>query len=460
MKKILLLNPPGRKLYLRCYYHSKVSKANFVPSPIDLVFLSGVLSQDYDIELLDAIVGKLDDEKCLREISKIRPDIIISLAGAVSWVEDIQFFKKLKDSNDCCLILNGDLLLEGGKKKLKQYPFIDAIILDFTTKDVLHYLSGDYKKVKNMIYRDKRKIITAPIENKKREFDIPMPNHELFKKYKYRMPFMKNYPLATVLTDFGCPYTCGFCIMAHFKFKYRKVDDVVEELKYIKSIGIDDVWFHDQTFGAIKRRNTELCKKIIKNQIRLNWFCFSRVDIMDKQTLKLMKKAGCHLIMFGVESANEKILKSYKKGYSLPQIKKAFNYAKEVGIKTMGTFLIGLPEDDMESCLKTIKLAFELGCDYASFNFAVPRVNTKLRETAIRQNLIEKWVEGLDQAGTQIAMPTYNLSKKDLQKLRRKALITFYLRPSYILKRILSIDSFSEFRIQINEVRGMLKNLF
>lgn len=460
MGKILLLNPPGKKLYLRCYYCSKVSKANYIPPPVDLVFLSGILSQDHDVELLDAIVGKLDDEKCIKEISKINPDAIISLTGAVSWEEDIQFFKKLKDSNNCRLILNGDLLLEGGEKKLEKYPFIDAIILNFTTKDILHYLSGEYKKVKNMIYRNTDKIIIAPIENKKGDFSIPIPKHELFKKYKYRMSFMKNYPLATVLTDFGCPYTCEFCIMGTFNFKYRKVEDVIEELKYIKSIGIKNFWFHDQTFGAIKKRNIELCKKIIKNKLGLNWFCFSRVDIMDKQTLKLMKKAGCYLIMLGVDSANEKILKTYKKGYNLSQIKKAFNYAKEVGIETMGTFLIGLPEDDMESCLKTIRLARELNCDYASFSFAVPRVNTKLREKAIKQNLIDKETEILDQAGTQIAMPTYSLSKKDIQKLRRKAWITFYLRPSYILKRISNLNSFSQFKIQINEMIGLLKNLF
>lgn len=459
MKKILLLNPPGKKLYIRCYYCSKVSKANYIPPPIDLVFISGILSRDYEVELIDAIVGKLNDNQCIKEINKINPDAIISLTGAASWDEDEIFFKKLKASKDYTLILNGDLLLKEGAKNLGKYSFIDAIMLNFTTDDILNYLSGNYKNIKNMVYRDKGGTVVTPSKDKKGGFYIPVPRHELFKKYKYRMTFMKSYPMTTVLTDFGCPYNCEFCIMANLGFKYRNVGEIIKELKYIVSIGIKEVYFSDQTFGAIKKRNIDLCKRIIENKINLRWFCFSRVDVLDYTTLKLMKKAGCHLIMFGVESANENILKIYRKDYNLSDIRKTFKSAKKLGIKTMGTFILGLPEDNMKSCLKTIKLASELDCDYASFSFAVPRINTRLREKALKKKLITEDVQKMDQTGTQIAMPTYSLSKKDMQKLRRKALISFYLRPSYMLKRLLSIDSFSEFKIQIGEAWGMLKNL-
>lgn len=459
MKKVLLLNPPGKKLYIRCYYCSKISKANYIPPPVDLVFLSGILSEEYEVQLLDALLEKLDNKGCIKKILMLNPDIIISLTGAVSWDEDMQFFKELKESKKCTLILNGDILLSRGDKKLEQYPFIDAIILNFTTKDIIYYLLKDYKKVKNMVYRNNGDIISAPLSYEKGEFSIPIPKHELFIKYKYRYPFMKDYPMASVLTDYGCPYKCEFCIMATLGFKYRNLNNILDELKYLKSLGVRDIYFSDQTFGIVKRRNLAMCQEMIKEKMTMRWCCFSRVDVVDYELLKWMKKAGCHTIMFGIESASEKILKTYKKEYSINQIRKAFKLAKKVGIKTMGTFLMGLPEDDMGSCLKTIKLAKELDCDYASFNFAVPRVNTKLREKVIKQELITKDFEKADQAGTQIAMPTHNLSKKDIQKLRRKALISFYLRPSYIIKRFLSITSYSEFKIQIKELGSILKSL-
>jgi len=459
MRKVLLLNPPGKQLYIRCYYCSKTSKANYIPPPIDLVFLSGILSENYDVQLLDALIEGLNNKRCIQKIVSLNPDIIISLTGAVSWDEDIKFFKELKESKKCDLILNGDILLSGGDKKLAKYPFIDAIMLDFTTNDVLYYLSKDYKKVRNMIYRKNGRIINAPLTHENGEFSIPIPKHELFMKYKYRYPFMKDYPMASVLTDYGCPYKCEFCIMATLGFKYRKLDNVINELRYLKSLGIKDVYFSDQTFGAIKKRNLRLCNEMIKEKMNLRWCCFSRVDVVDYEILNLMKQAGCHTIMFGVESASENILKIYKKQYSIEQIRKAFRLAKEAGIKTMGTFLMGLPEDDMESCLKTIDLAKQLDCDYASFNFAVPRANTKLREKAFKQSLISKDFETADQAGTKISMPTHSLSKEDIKKLRRKALISFYFRPSYVIKRFLSLTSYSEFKIQVQELRSIIKSL-
>lgn len=456
MEKVLLLNPPGKKKYIRDYFCSKISKTGFYPNPVDLLMLSGILSKDFDVKLLDAIVNKKNINKTLIEIKKIKPDYIISLVGSVSFKEDINFLKKI--SNYAPLIVIGDIFLEDYVNKMKKYNFIEAILFDFTTNDVVNYIKRNYKKIKNMVYRKNNKIIVAPKIPIKGQFKIPMPRYDIFLKYNYTYPFIKGYPMATVLTDYGCPYKCSFCVMPSLGFKYRPIDDIIKDLKYLRKLGVRDIYFSDQTFGVIKKRNIELCKKIIRNKLNLRWFCFSRVNTVDYKVLKLMKEAGCHTIMFGVESANEELLRKYNKSYTLDQVKTTFKNAKKLDIRVMGTFIIGLPEEDINSCLSTFKFAKELDCDFASFNFAVPRMNTKLRKEAINKHLFDKNIDVMDQSGSFISMPTTKLSKLDLKKLRKKAIIGFYLRPKYILKRLKNLDSYFEFKNHIKEAFGMIKN--
>ncbi len=461
---ILLLNPPGKKLYLRQYYCSQISKANYLYQPIDLVILAGILSKKHSVKVLDAIVERLNFNDCFKRIIKINFDMIIFLTGAVSWADDIRFVKKIyeteKQGNKKIKIMAiGDILLGKSKEKLREVGFLDAVIKDFTSLDILSYLDGNYKKITTIDYKKNRKIVQTKPKKHKTSFRIPMPRHDLFLNYPYRHVFMKKHPLATVLTDYGCPYKCTFCIFGTLNYKYRPVDDVIEELRYLKSLGVKEIFFLDQTFGAIKKRTTELCTRMIENNFGFSWFCFSRVDVLDYSALELMKRAGCHTIMFGVESANESLLKEYKKGYTKGQIKKTFRIAKKLGIQTMGTFLIGLPEEDKKSAMETIKFARQLGCDFASFNIAVPRINTGLREKAIKEKLISPDFYKMDQSGSFISMPTTKMTKEDIKKIRRKALLTFYFSPSYILRRISNIRTWTELRTQVSEAVALIKNI-
>ncbi|HBA25900.1 MAG TPA: hypothetical protein DCY98_00660, partial [Nitrospinae bacterium] len=81
---ILLLNPPGKKIYVRDYYCSKTSKANYIYHPIDLLLLSGILASRHSVDLIDAIAERLSPDDCLNRIANKKPDAIIALTGAVS----------------------------------------------------------------------------------------------------------------------------------------------------------------------------------------------------------------------------------------------------------------------------------------------------------------------------------------------------------------------------------------
>ena len=445
MKKIILLNPPGKKNYLRDYYCSKVSKTNFAYEPIDLLMLSGTLKdKGYNVILIDAIVDKLQPGSVIKQIQSLNPYAIVSLVGSVSWPEDKSFFKLIKKFWYTRIILTGDIILDPTKDFFKNNPWLDAVILDFTTDDIIKYLEN--KRPKNIVYKKGNEVYFGEIERiKGKNINIPIPDHKLFSGKKYTFPFVINYPFATVLTDYGCPFKCNFCVMASLGYKTREIKDILDELELSKKMNYKEIYFADQTFGAIRPRLIKLCEGMLTRNLNFGWQCWSRVDVIDKGILSLMKKAGCHTIMFGVESANRNTLVKNRKGYTLDEVKQTFSLCKELGIKTLATYLIGIPTENRADILKTIDFALLHDSDYASFNMLIPRVGTSFREEVIQTGAITNDFLEMDQSGTYEGINTPFLTNKEIVSLRDMAEKRFYRRPTYIWKRFKTIKRFNEF---------------
>lgn len=459
-KKVLLLNPPGDQIYIRDYYCSKVSKTNYIYEPPDLLFLSGTLYGRHKVQVLDAIAERLSFEESAKRIMQFNPDVIIFLTGSVSFSSDFEFMKRIKQACSAKLIASGDVVMENGARVMVEHPWLDAIILDFTTNDILKYLENK-GTINNMIYRKRGgKIIEGRREFPRGEyFEIPLPRHELFPNHLYRYPFTLRKKFATVLTDYGCPFNCKFCIMGTLGFKFRKVANVMQELRYLKKLGFREIYFDDQTFGANRKRTEALLNAIIKEKLDFTWSCFSRVDVVDAKLLGLMKQAGCHTIMFGVESANPEILKKYFKGISRSQIMKAFELCRKLRIKTLATFMLGFPGESKESAIETIKFAKALNPDYASFNIPVPRMGTQLRKEAIESDLISPDVMEMDQTGTYIAMHTSEMKKSELAELRQQAIREFYMRPTYLLGKIVKARNLHELKENLVDGLALIRKM-
>lgn len=440
---ILLLNPPGKKLYIRDYYCSKVSKARYLYEPVDLLLLSGILSTKHTVYLLDAIATRLSPSNCLKKIEALNPELIISLTGAVSFYEDVEFWNRIKAFSKKILIYaSGDILMEEGQSLLKNTSGLDGMLLDFTDDALLGLLNDPSRLYNTIIHKYKGGILEGPAPNKTGEFEIPVPRHELFPIKRYIYPFVEGGPFATVLTDYGCPYRCSFCIMGTLPYKYRSIKNVIQELREVKRLGIRNIYFSDQTFGAIRDRSAALCRQMADERLDLRWCCFSRVDLAEDESLKLMKRAGCHTVMYGVESGNDAILKKYHKDTSCQQIINAFRLCKRLGLKTVATFVLGLPEDTERTISETISFAKEIEPDYASFNIYVPRMHTRLRKEVLEKGLISPDVKTMDQSGSYSVAGTDYLSSSQVWALKEKAVREFHLRPWYLMKRIRGINSF------------------
>ena len=473
MKKVLLLNPPGKDIYIRDYYCSKTTQADYVIPPVDLLMLSAVFSDAvpgyYEIKFIDAVVEKLSVGDCLAQCLEFAPDAVVSLVGAVSWEEDKNFLKNLRDifvSNGKPapeIIVSGDILMgeeDEAKKFFEELGVARAAIFDFTNRDAPRIAEGDFASVESAIYRRENGDI-ALVKRKPLpggDYPIGVPLQEFFVTKNYRHPFSRRKRFATVLTEFGCPYDCSFCIIGTLPYKRRPVEEVLKEVRRVKSLGVSEIFFATQTFGVSKSYTLDLCRRLQDEKI--GWFTFSRVDVADEELLVAMKRAGCHTIIFGVESGSDEILRRYRKGYDKKRIREVLLRCRRLGISTVGTFILGLPEDTRETLEETLAFIKELPLDYASFNVAVPRPGTDLRREAISGGLIDDKSASysvMDQSRADISAGTRTLSGEEVLYFRRKMVSAFYLSPVYIVKRLLAIRSWQDLVSHIRHAFSLVK---
>jgi anaerobic magnesium-protoporphyrin IX monomethyl ester cyclase len=204
-----------------------------------------------------------------------------------------------------------------------------------------------------------------------------------------------------------------------------------------------------------KERNLDLCRRMVAERLDLGWVTYTRADLCAADSLAVWREAGCHTLILGVESASAETLKAYRKGHKADQVAAGLERVRDAGIRTVGTFILGLPEDTRETIDATIRLACELPLDFASFSVAVPRFGTGLRDQAKAQGLIDD-LRVMDQSGLTIAMPTRSLDRETVMRLKRKAILRFYLRPTYLGRRLLSVRSLWELGAQFREGLALL----
>jgi len=448
-EKILLLNPPGDKLYIRDYYCSFSSKADYYWPPQDLIVFSGILNQEFDVKVVDAIINRIPEENCLNIILNSDFRGIIFATGTSTMSSDLTLMEKAKKKKETKIIASAGIMKFIGLEFLKKYDFIDAVSTDFTEPDIVSYLRGeDSVPLKGLIYRKNDHLIESQDKLSTR-FKVPVPRHELFDFPKYRIPIARKFPFTVVVTSLGCPYHCGFCTAGAYGYKIREVDNVIEELKHLSELGVREILFQDPTFTINTKRVTEICQKIIDNNLKFTWSCNADIKSLNAEKIKFMKQAGCHTVSVGIESGDDNILKKYSKMISVEQIKETIELLNKYKIKILGYFIIGLPGEDRESILSTIDLAKQLDIDIASFAIATPDIGTSLRKEALDKKWVSPDIENFDSTDFPI-IETEKLSKEEVWRLRRKAVKAFYLRPSYMIKRLLKIRNFRDIKIAVS----------
>ncbi|MCI0503081.1 B12-binding domain-containing radical SAM protein [Candidatus Micrarchaeota archaeon] len=326
------------------------------------------------------------------------------------------------------------------------HDFVDFVIRNEGEIPMLELVSGrPAQEIRNLSYKKDGKVIHNPAQELIKNLDdLPFPAYDLMpiRKYYPAVGSYKRLPALSVIATRGCPGQCTFCYKVFGRtLRSRSAKNIFDEVAFLhREYGIREIAFYDDTFTSFRDNVKEFCSLLMRSGLKITWSCFSRVDCIDRETLALMKRAGCHQILYGVESADKAILQNIRKGIDLERVRAAVRMTKEAGISPRCSFMLGNPGETRETIERTIQFALELDPDLAMFNITVPFPGTKMFEWAKQNGLLltENW-DDYDLSKQVMRLPT--ISDQDLRESYSSAYRRFFLRPKYMLRRLAGIRS-------------------
>lgn len=291
---------------------------------------------------------------------------------------------------------------------------------------------------------------------------LPFPAFHLFPLKNYFPFYSRTYkPELPISSSRGCPYRCSFCVTAMGKrIRLRSPESLVAEIRRDRDcFGVEQIVFTDENFTGNRERALAFCEQIVSAGLNraINYICQSRVAV-DRETLCAMRKANFTHITFGIESGNQEILDKAHKSITLAQSEQAVRWAHELGMVTDGNFILGLPYENRETILQTIRFARRLPLDYASFFLLVPYPGTEVMEMAKEGKahlvlLSEDW----DDYGKQVggALAHRHLDRKTLESLQTLGYLTFYARPRRLWGLFKKISAMTAVRYLAHTIRSI-----
>jgi anaerobic magnesium-protoporphyrin IX monomethyl ester cyclase len=430
--RVTLVNPP--------YPHSP---HQHMPFPqLGLGYLAAVLEKNnYEVDVIDCQALRIHYDEFRREISKRQPDLVGMTSITLTYKSALHIAKIVKEVHpNCVTVLGGPHATFWDEEALQECPSLDVVVRkegEYTFLELAQRLEAgkSFHDVIGTTCRKDGEIIKNPdrpyIENLD---ELPYPARHLWPLESLR----KVEDVFYLTTSRGCTFWCEFCQAVRMfgrRYRWRSPKNVVDEIEYLnKTYVATQFTFCDDAFTVDKARTEELCNEIMKRNLRIVWNCGTRVDMVTKELLIKMKKAGCASVWFGVESGSQEVLDEMHKGISTEQTVRAVNWVRELGLQPVPNVLLGFPGETKETAWKTIKFVEKLSPDnLAFFNIATPLPGTpmfdRVKKTGgLRTTDFDKY----DCKTPLFDTPT--LSVEELEEISEKAFQSFYLRPGYIVR--------------------------
>jgi radical SAM superfamily enzyme YgiQ (UPF0313 family) len=379
---VLLINPnPGG---------SGLNESTIEP-PIGLGYIAAILEKNsFECKIIDANVLRLANEEIIKEIPAITKIVGIYLNSfSFNSVKELTEMIRKKDPNTL-IMLGGPLPTAAPEITLREIS-CDGIIRgegEYSCLMIItnlysgrHHFEGD---IPGLAFLGPDNSITYNAIQRIDDLDrLPFPSYHIYpdmRKYKSRS---RKKPLAAIVTSRGCPYQCTFCSKDIFqnKMTIRSAKNVLEEIDYlVKEHGVKQIDILDDNFALNKKRLKDILNGLIQRKYDLvfNFQSGITTEVLDDEILKMMKEAGVYKLSFGIESADEELLRLHKKKINLKKIEEVVKTAKKMGFLTYGFFIVGLLGETEEGFNRTLDFARKIDLDVANFCMAVPFVGTGL----------------------------------------------------------------------------------
>lgn len=493
--KIFFINPPYKAEYGKFSRESRspaITKSGALYYPLWLIYAAAYCEKKgYEIEFLDAPAKPMDETESMEYIKAHAGDtgLFVLDTSTPSISSDISFAERVKSIYPTAFVLLvGTHPSSTVEETLENGSSIDGIArkeYDYTVYELAEALRGgvsctrdglsgedqeqcrftedeqvredarkahtavaDLSGVKGLSWRKDGKIIHNPDAEYIEDLDtIPYAAEFIHKHLNYRDYFFAaaHYPEIQIFTGRGCPNRCNFCVypqtMHGHKYRLRTPENVVGEFEYIAEHfpDVKEVVIEDDTFTANKKRVMDICSLLIEKELnkRLKWLCNARVNL-DLETMQAMKKAGCRLIIPGIESGNQQILNNIKKGTTLEQIDRYVKNAKKAGLLIHACYMVGNKGETKETMENTLKLALRLNTDTAQFFPLIPYPGTEAYDWARENGYIKAGYDHYcKEDGTHnCVLELPGLTSQEMVDFCDEARRKYYMRPRYFLHRL------------------------
>ena len=259
---------------------------------------------------------------------------------------------------------------------------------------------------------------------------VPFPARQLLPLRRYRGgPAFKRGRLSTsIFTHRGCPYKCTFCEKGVHQgpVRLRSAGSILEEVRRIRrDHQIHDIRFIDDVFMINPSILDQFLELVLRSGERFHWLSTARVDLISRELLVKLRRAGCYRLEMGIESGSERILELVNKGIDPQQMRRAFQLTRQVGMETIANFILGFPTETVEEIRRTMQFALELDPDYAAFFAFYPFEGSRI----VRSH-------DLETATQQRPREVFPVPTQQLARLMDEAYGRFYFRPGYALRRL------------------------
>jgi len=353
---------------------------------LGLLYIAAVLrSNNIDVKMYDSQIENNSFNELRDLLREYKPDIIGIAVSTPTRFDAFKTARLAKNINRKILVVAGGPHISAvPRDTLENINDIDVAVMgegELTFLELCDVFSkkGDFGNVKGIAFRREKDVIINAKRQRINDLDrLPFPARDLLRRYREKdrgkyyqiseMPDgeMLKIPNASVITGRGCPFNCLFCAAPELwekNVKLRSLESVISEIKHLReAYGVDMLRFCDDTFNINKKRVSDICNLLLKENLKIKWHCHLRADKVDKETLSLMREAGCFIVSLGVESGSQAVLDNViDKRITLDKVKEVVKWCDDLGIKRSCNFIYSLPGETRDDVNKTLMFMEELG---------------------------------------------------------------------------------------------------
>ena len=483
--KICFINPPFKTEYGRFSRESRspcIGHSRILYYPLWLIYAAAVCEREgFDVDFIDACAWELNLVRTMARVREKSADarLFVLDTSTPSITSDVRFGAALKEKYpDAFVLLVGTHPSATVDETLAMSEKIDGIArreYDYIVRDLAKALrdNAPLSDVRGLSFRRDGEIINnsdaEPIEDLD---DIPFAADFINRRLNVTdyVFTAAAYPSIQIFTGRGCPAHCSFCVypqtMHGHKYRLRSPENVVAEFEYIieNMKNVKEIVIEDDTFTANKRRTEEICRMLIERGIskKIRWLCNARVNL-DYDTMVLMRKAGCHLIIPGIESVSQEILNNIKKGTTVAQIENYIKNARRAGLMVHACYMVGNRGETHETMRETLAAALRFKTDTAQFFPLIPYPGTEAYAWAKENGYITgTYDDYCKEDGTlNCVISTPELTSEELVSFCAAARKKYYLRPWYIMHRLaMGLRDPEDIRRSLKAFGRLKKSLF